>query len=714
LSNTRNYPGSSSCHHRRLSIVFCILIIGGLFSNAFSQSKSPKSSKYRAKPHYYAYPQEQVYDAAHPIFAYPESREGRERRIIREENDTTKSKLGNTLTLQKGDQLIYRDTLIQIKSDTQVFVPRGVRYRVSVSSEVKAMQFYDKAKIKVEKHWWTQLVFNSIISYEGPNQGPDVVNEFKESQVVYYPYEGKTIAAIHVKQVDVLEGTVDDTTVTATTRLAKMANRLHTNTWERIIRNNLLFAPGESIFSYLVADNERLIRQLPYILDCRILVVNNIEDSSMVDLWVITEDRFSLGGELVVGGPDDVYGELYEQNIGGTGHEIGFGVQYIAQNDPTNDYRARYFARNIFGSFTDLAIRYRHFFQGSSATLDFGRGFVNQFTKYAFGTSAGFINENSEELQADSSYTPAQYTYNYQDGWFGRQFVVGDRMERKNLLFIGRIRRFDVADRPFVSIDSNYNYHNYRLFIGGVTFKRINYYKNNFINRFGVTEDIPHGYFLQYNFGYEDGEFKGRFYNSATIGVGYRLDRLGYVSFINDFGMYMWSNDVDQGVYRARLTFLTNIIRAGRHKIRNSFYYTYVAGINRSKGEFVSIENKIQGLAGTGLQALQATVAHYEIVDFTPWNIYGFRAAWAVTAEAGWLQAGRDPRSTSDFYTAFGVALRVRNESLAIRSIELSFKFYPTVTDQNKDYILDLSTSSPGSAQLDLPVVPGIIPYQLR
>jgi hypothetical protein len=695
----------------RLSIVFCIILLGGI-SDAWCQSIGKKH--HHVNQPFFAYPQEHIYDSAHPIFAYPESKEGRERRIIAEESDTTKSQLGSTLTLQKGDQLIYRDTLIQIKSDTQVFIPKGVRYRVSVSSEVKANHFYDKAKLKVEKHWWTQLMFNSIISYEGPNQGPDVVNEFKESQVVYYPYEGKTISAIHVKQVDVLDGSVDDTTLVASTLLAKLANKLHTNTWERIIRNNLLFAPGETIFSYLVADNERLIRQLPYILDCRILVVNNSIDSSMVDLWVITEDKFSLGGDLIIGGPDDVYGEVYEQNIGGTGHEVGFGIQYIAENDPTNDYRARYIARNIAGSFTDLVLRYRHYYLGSQSTVDFGRGFVNQFTKYAFGTSAGFINENAMELQPDSSVTPAQYTYNYEDAWVGRQFVIGDKMQRKNLIFIGRIRRFDVADRPYVDIDSNLFYHNYRLFIAGITFKRINYYKNNFINRFGVTEDIPHGYFVQYNFGYEDGEFKGRFYNSATIGVGYRLNRLGYVSFVNDFGMYLRVDNVEQASYRAKLTFLTNIIRAGRHKIRNTFYYTYIAGINRSRSEIVNLDNQIRGLAGTGLRALQASIVHYEIVDFTPWNIYGFRAAWAITAEAGWLQAGRDPRSTSDFYTAFGLALRVRNESLAIKSIELSFKYYPTVTDQNKYYILDLSTSTPGSSQLDLPLVPGIIPYQLR
>jgi hypothetical protein len=691
----------------RLSIVFCIILIGLSFFNALCQSRS-------VKHHSYVYPKEQVYNASRPLFTYPESREMRQRRVEAEENDTLKSSLARSISLVKGDQLVYKDTLIEIKSDTQVFIPQGIRYRISVSSEVKANQFYDKAKSKVEKHWWSQLMFSWLVTYEAPPKATDVVNEFKESQVVYYPYEGKIISAIYIKQVDVLEGSVDDTTLQASTLLAKLANKLHVNTWERIIRNNLLFAPGETIFSYLVADNERLIRQLPYILDCRILVVDHPSDPSMVNLWVITEDKFSLGAELAVGSPDDVFGEVYEQNIGGTGHEVRFGVQYIAQNDPSNDYRARYLARNILGSFNDFSLRYRHFYKGSESTIDVGRGFVNQFTKYAFGANGGLINENVKALQVDSSRINAQYSYNYQDGWLGRQFVIGDKIERKSLIFIARVRRFDVVDRPFVAIDSNVNYHNYRLFLGGITFKRINYYKNNFINRFGVTEDIPHGYFVQYNFGYEDSEFNGRFYNSATLGVGYRLNRLGYISFVNDFGMFLRVYHVEQAVYRARVTFLTNIIRAGRHKIRNSFYCTYTSGINRSKGEIINLDNIIQGLSGTGLQALQATITHYEVVDFTPWNIYGFRAAWALTAEAGWLQSGRDPRATSNFYTAFGVALRVRNESLAIKSIELSFKYYPTVTDQNKYYTLDFSTSTPGSTPFDLPLVPAVVQYQLR
>ncbi|HSZ72824.1 MAG TPA: hypothetical protein VK750_09105 [Cytophagaceae bacterium] len=678
-----------------------------MFTYAFGQTGTVLENTF-------AYPNENVYDEFHPIFPYPESKEIREKRLIAEENDTARQVMAHVIQLKKGDQLVYRDTLLKIKSDTQVFIPKGIKYRVSISSETKANNFYDRAKLKAQKHWWTQLVFNSIISYEGPAQAPEVHNEFKEAQVVYYPYEGKTISQIHIKQVDVLDGSVDDTTLEASTLLAKIANKLHVNTWERIIRNNLLVAPGESIFSYLVADNERLIRQLPYILDCRILVVNNPKDSSMVDLWVITEDKFSIGGDLQVGGTDNAYGEVYDQNILGTGHEVDFGIQYVSENDPTNDYRAKYNARNISGSFTDVTVNYRHYYLGSQATVDIGRGFINQFTKYAFGTSLGLVTENRLEPQLDSSYKPAQYTYNYQDGWLGRQFVIGDKHDRKSLIFIGRVKRYDAVDRPFVSLDSNTNYINYRLFMGGITFKRINYYKNNFINRFGVTEDIPHGYFMQYNFGYEDSEFKGRFYNSVTLGMGYRLDRLGYVSFINDFGTYIRVNQFEQAVYRARMTFLTNVVRVGRHKIRNSFYGTYISGINRNKDEIVNIENKLTGLAGTGLQALEATIVHYEIVDFTPWNVYGCRAALAVYGEAGWLQAGRDLRSSSDFYSAFGVSLRVRNESLAIKSIELSFRYYPTPTDQNKLYIIDLSTSTPGSTQLDLPLVPGVIPYQLR
>src|SRR5690606_27851879 len=133
---------------------------------------------------------------------------------------------------------------------------------------------------------------------------------------------------------------------------------------------------------------------------------------------------------------------------------------------PSNDYTPWYKARNIFGSFVDVSTRYRNSYRGTELVGSVGRGFVNQFTKYAFNIENGFITTNEQELQVDSSFKTAQYSYNYQDMWLGRQFVVGRKEDRKNLFLVGRYRRYDVVDRPYVNNDSNQVYHNYRLVIG--------------------------------------------------------------------------------------------------------------------------------------------------------------------------------------------------------------------------------------------------------
>jgi len=622
---------------------------------------------------------------------------------------------GDSLHLQRGNLIVFKDTAHCVYKDTIVFLPYGTEYRLSESSELKAQELYGSIKNKTDKHWWSSLAFSSVIDFKEDHPlAKETTQEFKQAEAAYRPYDGKYIRSINIRNVDVLEGSVDDTTQTATTLLARLANKLHVNTRERIIRNHVMFHEGDRIYDYLVADNERLIRQLSYIQDCRIWVVPNVEDSSLVDVWVITEDKFSFGFDGTVGGLGDYYGEVTQTNLMGIGHEVGLGIKYLEEKDPSNDYRTWYKARNIYGTFIDINAKYRNSYSGTELESTIGRGFVNQFSKYAFSTTVGFVTDNKQGKQADSSIIAVKYSNNFQDTWFGRQIMIGGKEERKSLFLVTRFRRFDAVDRPYVEADSNMSYHNYRLIIGGITYRKQNFYKNNFIQRFGVTEDIPYGYFIQYNVGYEDKEFRPRAYNSIVSGLGFRIDKIGYLSLVNQIGSYIKQDNFDQGMYKFKLNFIANIIKVGRYKFRNLFNYSYVVGISRLKGESVSIENQIPGLKGTGLDGGEVSLFHYELVNFTPWNAYGFRIAIATYADMAFLHADKNNLAQSNVYSAFGMALRIRNESLAIKSIEISFAYFPNPTDAIGNWVTNFSTSTPDSPSLTLDVVPGIVSYDLR
>lgn len=624
--------------------------------------------------------------------------------------------MGDSLYLKRGDLIIFKDTTYCVFKDTLAFLPYGVPYRLGKSTEIRANDLYESLKRKTDKYWWSSLAYSSVINYDPSwrKMQTEKVIEFKEAQIIYKPYQGKFIRSISIRQVDILEGSVTDTTRSAHSLLAKLANKLHTNTREKIIRNNLLFEPGDTIFDYLVADNERLIRQLPYIQDCRIYVFNNPDDSTLVDVWVVTEDRFSTAVDGTIGGLGDYYGELSERNLFGIGHEVGLGIRYVETNNPSNDYTPWYRARNIGGSFVDVSLRYRNSFRGTELIGSIGRGFVNQFTKYAFNAEVGSITINAQQMQMDSTFKPALYTYNYEDVWLGRQFMVGDKEGRQNLLFVTRYRRYDAVNRPFVNADSNKVFHNYRLLLGGITFRKLNYYKNNYVYRLGITEDIPYGYFVQYNLGYEDHEFKPRAYTSALLGFGFKLTGLGYASLVNEFGSYVRNETFEQGQYKFKFNLIANMMKLGRYRLRNIITYNYVVGLNRIQGESVSIERQIRGLKGTGLDGREVSLFHYELVNFTPWNVYGFRLAIATYADIAILHADKNSAAAFNVYSSCGLSFRIRNESLAIRSIEISLGYFPNTTDIIGNWVTQFSTSTPASQSLNINVVPSIGSYDFR
>src|SRR6185369_3555854 len=118
-----------------------------------------------------------------------------------------------------------------------------------------------------------------------------------KSEDAYLKYEGKIIRRIVLKRMG-FDKLVVDTARNLQSAMARTANRLHTNSREFTIRNNLFIREGNPLNPYRLADNERLLRNLDFMMDARIFVrpIRNNPDS--VDLVVVTRDVFSLGGSL--------------------------------------------------------------------------------------------------------------------------------------------------------------------------------------------------------------------------------------------------------------------------------------------------------------------------------------------------------------------------------------------------------------------------------
>ena len=109
--------------------------------------------------------------------------------------------------------------------------------------------------------------------------------EQKEKQIqrgdaAFQKYSNRTIRMIIVQSLD-FGISIGDTSKRINNSLTNFANWLHNNTKDRVIHNNLFFRTYDKVSPFILANNERYLRNLSYLQDARIIVrpVRNSPDS---------------------------------------------------------------------------------------------------------------------------------------------------------------------------------------------------------------------------------------------------------------------------------------------------------------------------------------------------------------------------------------------------------------------------------------------------
>src|SRR6185295_18952057 len=169
-----------------------------------------------------------------------------------------------------------------------------------------------------------------------------------KSEDPYIKYQGKIIRRIILQRIG-FEKMVVDTARNLQSAIAKTANRLHTNSREFTIRNNLFVREGKPLNPYRLADNERFLRNLDFIMDARIFIkpIRNNPDS--VDLLVVTRDIFSLTGAVAVNLPTKYQFSIHDINLAGLGQHVEFGQVFDLNRTPHYGYEGFYQVINIKG-----------------------------------------------------------------------------------------------------------------------------------------------------------------------------------------------------------------------------------------------------------------------------------------------------------------------------------------------------------------------------
>ena len=264
--------------------------------------------------------------------------------------------------------------------------------------------------------------FGKMISTSSPETEPvKVENQFLK-------FKDKIIRNINLITLG-FESSINDADTVRNKIGVDLARKFHKNSKDNTIRRNLFFHEGDKLFPYLLADNERYLRELIYIQDVKILVDYAEDNTDSVDVLVLTKDVFSLGGKLVISSSSQGRVDLKEENFGGTGSKIMVTGFYDKERSPRAGFGAEVIKRNIRGSFIDWTTG----FQTINKAFNSGRReeialysrlekpLVTPYIPSTGAMEAAWY-RTSNAYEVDSIYQRNnKYAYYHIDGWFGNR-----------------------------------------------------------------------------------------------------------------------------------------------------------------------------------------------------------------------------------------------------------------------------------------------------
>jgi hypothetical protein len=537
--------------------------------------------------------------------------------------------------------------------------------------------YLDSLKLKTSKNLITRKLYDLVIVHTPVNSPKTVTGE---SDAMYTEYEGRRIRNITIKRLDVFGSNVRDPESHSEKDIDKLLNKTHINTLESIIRKNLLFKSGDIISPLILSDNERILRELSYIDDARIYIVPVSDEES--DILVITKDVYSLGASYDYRGLKKGALAVFDKNIFGMGHELGFEIPFNTRISSSPGFGVNYSINNIRKSFINLETFYLNDLIKESYGFRISRDLLSSTTKYAGGISVIHM-QTTEDL--GSLPVPALLRYNFHDYWLSRSFLI-DRNKVSRVILGARYTHNNILNRPEINSESYHQLQDYRLYLASAAFSVQKYYKASLIYGYGRTEDIPYGGLYKLTIGREFNEFKQRSYFASEVSVGKSIPSAGY--FYGSLGLssYFNGSKTEQGMMAISLHHFTNLFPIARSMVRTFVDFDYTKGFNRYTDEFLYFprDNGFSGFRNDSITGIDRFNISIESVVFSPANFYGFRFAYYGFADFSFLAgAQKNPESYSGL-ASIGIGVRIRNNNLLFNTLQIRLVYYPDPPSYSK------------------------------
>jgi hypothetical protein len=530
-------------------------------------------------------------------------------------------------------------------------------------------------KDSVEKKSITKKAFKDGMKLISTTPKDTIVNE--ESINPYAEFAGKIIRNINIDRIG-FEKSIYDSAKKVTKTVTRLANTLHVDTREKIIRKHLFIKKNKPLNPHEMADNERFLRDKDFILDSRIVVIP-VEGTDSVDLTVFTRDVFSIGGTFGGSFPTRPKVGVYDANVGGRGQRIEYTALVDQERSPKYGYSLLYRKSSIFGSLANLQLQYTQLDNGFSfgdekefaMLVRVDRPLVSPYTRLAGGAE---VSRNwSENVYTKPDSTFLKYNYKVADTWLGYNIGIHKDLSNRNRKFAA-IRFFDgnYIDQPDQEVYQEVRkYNDIYGTLSEFTFYRQNFYKTRYVFGFGRTEDIPYGYTLGISGGYIRQLRIERPYAALKWNYGKANKKGDFFRLQAQAGAYYRNNKMEDVLLQAGGTYFTRLYPLNRYKLRGLVTATSTQLTNRKAIDYLNISKKeIPGFNSDSIRADQRLAIHLESALFTPWSLLGFRFAPFAAVDMVSVNCVLCA-TTNDLYWGFSGGLRTRNENLIFGTLEV-------------------------------------------
>jgi hypothetical protein len=506
-----------------------------------------------------------------------------------------------------------------------------------------------------------------------------IKNEWSSSN--FEGYANKIVRKIEIDFIG-LDRSVYDTTKRVNRTVSRIANSLHTQTKENVIRNHLFVYKNKPLNPFLLADNERFLRSLDFILDAR-MVVTPIEGTDSVDIMVITRDVFSLGGSLG-GSPTAPEFSLYDANLAGGGQRFQFSGKLDPGRDPRFGYSLQYQKSSLLGSLANLEMAYTELNNGVSLGSEneyayyvrLHRPLVSPYSRLAGGLEVSNNWSRNIFNRPDSAFL--NYKYQLVDTWAGYNLGIKSELANRNRYFLA-VRYFDnfFSQRPAQEvIREQVRYASSSGLLGELTFYRKNYFKTRYVVGFGRTEDIPIGVSVSVAMGYLTLLGKERPYGGVKIDYLRASKRGDFYEIKLESGGFVQEKSEDV-LLKAAASFYTRARNAGKSKLRTFVGGGYTALFNKMTSQFLSVGNRqVFGFVGDSILGTHQVFAKTETTLYIPFSLAGFRFAPFIGIDAVQTNC-LVCKEQVPVIVGLNGGVRTRNENLIFGTMELRFTFIP-------------------------------------